>query len=322
MDGSHDEAQIPFDAGIAGAATETGTGATTPRVGAGAGAAAAATGAGATGANASSAHDSETESKPESESKPKPKRPKPLQVNATDTAPVRVLKGAGYVVFTIVKWIGVALWAIFAYPLALMAFMLPFMLPFLVSDSNGSYDENALELRLGVALVYLVGGLIAAGVILWQAKHRASDKRSKFRSTAPTHGSSRRSGKARVISMTTGSIIAMVLAVVALAYGTICGGSYAIALVGGPKTVAVERPTVTRETKTDDDGIAYQVCAMTFTPKLTFDAGSCEDDGSVSADNRIAQDLLHTHSDHVLLHYYSTITGPIYAGLEDDPRYS
>ena len=317
MDGSHDEAQIPFDAGIADAGMGTRPGVTTPSVGADAGAAAAATGAGA-----SSTHDSEAESKPESESKPKPKRPKPLQVNETDSAPVRVLKGVGYVVFTIVKWIGVALWAILGYPLALMAIMLPFMLPFLISDTNGSYDENALGLRLGIALVYLAGGLIAVGVILWRAKRRASDRRSKFRSTATTHGSSRRPGKARVISMTTGSIIAMALAAVAIAYGAICGGSYAIALVGGPKTVAVERPTVTRETKTDDDGVDYQVCSMTFTPELTFDAGSCEDDGSISANNRIALDLLHTHSDHVLLHYYSTITGPIYAGLEDDPQYS
>lgn len=220
------------------------------------------------------------------------KRPKSLLVTDTDSLPVRVLKRAGYVALMILEGI-LTIFGVFLYPLALFAVIFPFMLPFLASSIDGSYDANAIWFRLGVAVLCIVGGIaIAALTVRWY-------RQNKFLK----------------------AVIAALIAVAAFGYGLVCTGSYATALAEGPKTVAVERPTVTRETKSDDDG-DYQVCAITFTPELTFDAGTCEDDGSISANNRIARDLLDIHSDHVLLHYYDTITGPIYVGLEDDPQYS
>ncbi|WP_101622207.1 hypothetical protein [Bifidobacterium parmae] len=223
-----------------------------------------------------------------------PKTPGPFQIAQNDPVPIRILKRIGYVVFAVVKGIGIALMAILGYPLALMAVMLPFMLPFMMSDTNGSYDANAMDLRLGVAVLYLVAGLIV--IIVTMVRRRRNGTSGKI-------------------------ILAMALAVVAFGYGAVNTASYATAIIAGPKTMAVDRPTVTRETKSSDDG-DYQVCAWRFTQDLSFDAGSCEDDGSVSANNRIAQDLLRTHSDHVVLRYYDTISGPIYVGLEDDPNYS
>ncbi|WP_055426682.1 hypothetical protein [Bifidobacterium aesculapii] len=289
MNGSRDEAQVPFDQGGSDgtpwddaspdttvtqadgttAANANDTAATDPE-------AVSAAGTSATGRHAA------------------PKEPSPFRVAENDPAPIRILKRVGYVVFAIVKGIGIALMAILGYPLALMAVMLPFMLPFMMSDTNGSYDENAMDLRLGVAVLYLAAGL--AVIIVMMIRRRRNGG----------------SGK---------TTLAMILAIVAAGYGAVNTASYATAIIAGPKTMAVDRPTVTRETKSSDDG-DYQVCAWKFTQDLSFSAGSCEDDGSVSANNRIAQDLLHTHSDHVVLRYYDTISGPIYVGLEDDPNYS
>lgn len=205
-----------------------------------------------------------------------------------------VRKGSGHsIVDMVVEGILELVGGVFLYPLALMIVIVPIALPFIASGTNGSYDANAIYIRLGIAVLCIVGGFaIAVLTVRWY-------RQNKFLK----------------------AVIAALIAVAAFGYGLVCTGSYATALAEGPKTVAVERPTVTREAKSDDDG-DYQVCTMTFTPELSFDAGSCEDDGSISANNRIAQDLLHTHSDHVLLHYYDTVTGPIYVGLEDDPQYS
>lgn len=273
MNSSRDGAQVPFDDGI-GLDTEDGTGHSSH---AHAGASA--------DTRIKDSHDKSSESFMF-------KRPKSLQVADTDSLLVRVLKGAGHVALMVLKGI-LTLFGACLYPLALLAVIFPFMLPFLISDTNGSYDANAIYTRLIVGVLYIpAGAIIAALTVRWY-------RRDKFLK----------------------AMIAALIAVAAFGYGLVCTGSYATALAEGPKTMAVERPTVTRETKSDDDG-DYQVCAMTFTPALTFDAGSCEDDGSISANNRIARDLLGIHSDHMLLHYYDTVTGPIYVGLEDDPRYS
>lgn len=208
-----------------------------------------------------------------------------------------VVNGLGTVVRGIATVVA-TIFGVFMYPLALFLIVVPFMMPFLIGDINGSYDANSLVIQLVVSALYLAAGFVFAGLAFRQ--HR--------RGHVPT------------------AVLCAVLAVAGVGYGAVCTVADARTLATGPVTVAVGRPKLQRVTETDSDDAPYDVCVLVFTTnthtQLSFDGSSCEDDGSINPNNRIVRDLKHAHSDSLLLRYYDALRGPIYVGLEDDPRYS
>lgn len=235
---------------------------------------------------------------------------------------------------TLLRGIGSVLGVLLGGILGLCGLTIAFMavlLPFMINTTNGTHDDDPMMFLIPIELAYLIAG--AAYIAYRICVGRLVDRRRTTpRKPVPTHtrdGVRRpRGAMARWLdARKQGSPLLTLIAIVAIGYGLIWGGSDIIAVINGPVSVSVARPRIEQRTEKNteeyDEG-THQECTIVFDAngkQIRFDSGECPG-GELDPGDRIGRALDRTPGKRVLLLYYQTIHGPVFHSIRSDPQYS